>query len=125
MRPLPSDRASLILLNRGLIVTTVLTALIVFANAIIGVESRRDDEWVAHSLALRSNLESFMGLMREAETGQRGYLLTGRSLYLEPYRAAIEQLPQALDRLTALDDRFHEPDHGTGDLLVDSSFAVR
>ena len=24
-----------------------------------------------------------------------------------------------------LDDRFHEPDHGTGDLLVDSSFAVR
>ena len=25
----------------------------------------------------------------------------------------------------ALDDRFHEPDHGTGDLLVDSSFAVR
>jgi hypothetical protein len=26
---------------------------------------------------------------------------------------------------TGLDDRFHEPDHGTGDLLVDSSFAVR
>jgi hypothetical protein len=25
----------------------------------------------------------------------------------------------------SLDDRFHEPDHGTGDLLVDSSFAVR
>jgi hypothetical protein len=25
----------------------------------------------------------------------------------------------------ALDDRFHEPDHGTGDLLVDSSFAVK
>jgi hypothetical protein len=24
-----------------------------------------------------------------------------------------------------LDDRFHEPDHGTGDLLADSSFAVR
>jgi transposase-like protein len=28
-------------------------------------------------------------------------------------------------KLRALDDRFHEPDHGTGDLLVDSSFAVR
>ena len=27
--------------------------------------------------------------------------------------------------MAALDDRFHEPDHGTGDLLVDSSFAVR
>jgi hypothetical protein len=28
-------------------------------------------------------------------------------------------------RAAVLDDRFHEPDHGTGDLLVDSSFAVR
>ena len=28
-------------------------------------------------------------------------------------------------RYKGLDDRFHEPDHGTGDLLVDSSFAVR
>ena len=27
--------------------------------------------------------------------------------------------------LRVLDDRFHESDHGTGDLLVDSSFAVR
>jgi hypothetical protein len=30
-----------------------------------------------------------------------------------------------LDGLALLDDRFHEPDHGTGDLLVDSSFVVR
>jgi CHASE3 domain sensor protein len=102
MRPLPSNQKSLTLLNRGLIVTTVLTALIVFASAIIGIESRRDNQWVAHSLAVRSTLGDFMGLMREAETGQRGYLLTGRSLYLEPYRAAIEQLPQTLDRLAAL-----------------------
>ena len=32
------------------------------------------------------------------------------------------ELEAALDRL---DEQFHEPDHGTGDLLVDSSFAVR
>jgi signal transduction histidine kinase/CheY-like chemotaxis protein len=102
MRPLSSNQTSLTLLNRGLIVTTVLTALIVLASAITGVESGRDNQWVAHSLAVRSTLENFMGLMREAETGQRGYLLTGRSLYLEPYRAAIEQLPQTLDRLAAL-----------------------
>jgi hypothetical protein len=34
--------------------------------------------------------------------------------------------PSSLAHLAPfLDDRFHEPDHGTGDLLVDSSFAVR
>jgi hypothetical protein len=36
--------------------------------------------------------------------------------------AATEAYKQ---RHPKLDDRFHEPDHGTGDLLVDSSFAVR
>jgi len=38
-----------------------------------------------------------------------------------------ETTPQTLANFGAgtLDDRFHEPDHGTGDLLVDSSFAVR
>jgi hypothetical protein len=34
-------------------------------------------------------------------------------------------VPRLLEQLGSLDDRFHESDHGTGDLLVDSSFAVR
>ena len=33
--------------------------------------------------------------------------------------------PTVADVTSELDDQFHEPDHGTGDLLVDSSFAVR
>ena len=36
--------------------------------------------------------------MQSAETGQRGYLLTGRDVYLAPYRTAVEQLPPMLDR---------------------------
>ena len=27
--------------------------------------------------------------MKDAETGQRGYLLTGKESYLEPYTAAV------------------------------------
>lgn len=37
-----------------------------------------------------------------AETGQRGYLLTGRETYLEPFRLAERELPQNLDRLRSL-----------------------
>ena len=37
-----------------------------------------------------------------AETGQRGYLLTGRDTYLEPFRLAERELPQYLDRLRSL-----------------------
>jgi hypothetical protein len=37
----------------------------------------------------------------------------------------LRGITRRLPYLAELDDRFHEPDHGTGDLLVDSSFAVR
>jgi PAS domain S-box-containing protein len=36
----------------------------------------------------------------DAETGQRGYLLTGEEAYLAPYRAAIKQLDRATARLS-------------------------
>jgi hypothetical protein len=39
---------------------------------------------------------------------------------LDDRRGTLPEFPADV-----LDDRFHEPDHGTGDLLVDSSFAVR
>jgi phage terminase large subunit-like protein len=39
--------------------------------------------------------------------------------------SVLEALQPDPTRRDTLDDRFHEPDHGTGDLLVDSSFAVR
>ena len=42
-----------------------------------------------------------------------------------PYSLLIVALDEVLNLFKKLDDRFHEPDHGTGDLLVDSSFAVR
>lgn len=40
-------------------------------------------------------LERFMSLMTDLETGQRGFVITGRSEYLEPYKAALIQLPAA------------------------------
>jgi CHASE3 domain sensor protein len=34
--------------------------------------------------------------IQDAERGQRGYLITGRESYLEPYNSAKEHLPQLL-----------------------------
>ncbi len=45
-------------------------------------------------------------LLQDAESGQRGYLLTGQQRYLEPYKDAINRMPDAmngLDQLAALD----------------------
>jgi PAS domain S-box-containing protein len=41
-------------------------------------------------------------LLKDAETGQRGYLYTGDSKYLAPYSAAIGQVPSHIDALAKL-----------------------
>jgi signal transduction histidine kinase/CheY-like chemotaxis protein len=93
------ERRILTLLNRSLIATTLLAALIVAAAFWLGARSRTDDQWVRHSLEVRGQLTRVLSLVQSAETGQRGYLLTSRELYLGPYQMALEQLPPTLDHL--------------------------
>jgi signal transduction histidine kinase len=54
----------------------------------------------AHRSQLREQaLNEFAGRITDAESAQRGYLLTGESAYLTPYAAAVAQVDQGLDRL--------------------------
>ena len=54
----------------------------------------------AHRSQLRGEaLNEFAGLITDAESAQRGYLLTGESSYLTPYANAVTRVGQALDRL--------------------------
>jgi two-component system, cell cycle sensor histidine kinase and response regulator CckA len=46
--------------------------------------------------------ESLLNRMRDAETGQRGFLLTGQQDYLNPYKAALEHLPAESSELAGL-----------------------
>ena len=86
------------LLNRSLVATTMLAGLIVAAAFWLGSRNKSDDDWVRHSLEVRAQLTRVLSLVQSAETGQRGYLLTGQDLYLEPYQMALAQLPDALQR---------------------------
>ncbi|MDO3641386.1 PAS domain S-box protein [Mucilaginibacter sp. L3T2-6] len=63
---------------------------------------------VAHSDQVIEKLEKVLSVMKDAETGQRGFLLTGRSEYLEPYNGAYHEallLSSELGRLTAGNNR--------------------
>ena len=99
MKPPLTDSDPLSNLNRSLIVTTVLAALIVGAAFWLGARNKSDDEWVVHSLAVRGQLTRILSLVQSAETGQRGYLLTGRAEYLAPNKMAVEELPASLDEI--------------------------
>jgi signal transduction histidine kinase len=97
-----SGQRPLALLNRSLVATTVLAALIVAAAFLLGARNETDDAWVRHSLEVRAQLTRVLSLMQSAETGQRGYLLTGQELYLQPYQMALDQMPATLDHTAAL-----------------------
>jgi signal transduction histidine kinase/CheY-like chemotaxis protein len=102
VRPLLTDSKPLTLLNRSLFVTAVLAALMLAAAFWLGARNKTDDAWVQHSLAVRAQLIRVLSLVQSAETGQRGFLLTGRDDYLEPYTRAGHELPPNLDRLADL-----------------------
>ena len=46
--------------------------------------------------------EALIDAVRDAETGQRGFLLTGRPEYLEPYQAALDHLTAETSELASL-----------------------
>ena len=56
----------------------------------------------------RSALNELMQSMLDAETGQRGYLLTGNDAYLEPYNDTLKTINQQLDELRGIFSPFPE-----------------
>jgi CheY-like chemotaxis protein/signal transduction histidine kinase len=56
----------------------------------------------SHTYQVLSQLENLNLQLTNAETGQRGYIITGEQRYLEPYNAAIEVLNQKVNELQRL-----------------------
>ena len=52
-----------------------------------------------HARAVVDGTEELLSQLKDAETGQRGYLLTGDEQYLEPYRAALPGIADGLKQL--------------------------
>src|SRR5882757_9246121 len=51
---------------------------------------------VTHTLQVMEQLQTILSLAKDAETGQRGFLLTGEEPYLEPFANAKSQLPEGI-----------------------------
>src|SRR5216684_9412597 len=83
----------------------IATAILVF----VGWQSYQNtarfaeaSEWRKHTYEVLWNLDETVAQLVDAETGQRGYLLTGEESYLEPYRAAIKNIDQTIRDLKSL-----------------------
>ncbi|WP_245519609.1 MULTISPECIES: CHASE3 domain-containing protein [unclassified Mesorhizobium] len=78
-------------------------ALIITARAILAEAQIADRNASREAIETQQLLSSVLSLAQDAETGQRGYLLTGEKSYLLPYQHAVEALPALLKRV---DEKF-------------------
>jgi len=73
-----------------------IVVLIVGARAILAESQIADREASREAIEAQQQLSGLLSLAQDAETGQRGYLLTGEKSYLAPYRHAVDALPALL-----------------------------
>ncbi len=64
--------------------------------------SEENHNWVTHTFEVIQESEKLLGYLRDAETGQRGYLLTGKKEYLKPYFSGVELSKKTLMKLVGL-----------------------
>jgi len=82
-----------------LILLLAICAAVVYHATSSSAENRR---LAQHSIAVMQSAEALLSLTQDAETGQRGYILTRRQQYLGPYQSAMVKIPPAFDTLRGL-----------------------
>ena len=77
-------------------------AILLFINETSYHESRAAIESFEQAQRTRGSVNKLLQNLLDAETGQRGYLLTGDPSYLDPYNSSMNDINQNLDELQRL-----------------------
>lgn len=92
--------------RRNLIAGSVISILILAVTTTaswISIERLMDSQkWVDHTNQVILTLENTLSRTKDAETGQRGYLLTGQEDFLAPYNGAKEDVWDSFGKLGVL-----------------------
>ena len=103
-----SQAATRFAVPRGMLVgfviaalATVLIALVNFRTAQVRAQAV---EAMDETTVTMRHLNLFVSSLKDAETGQRGYLLTGDDTYLQPYNLSLGAMERNMARLKELTD---------------------
>ena len=81
--------------KRNLIIGYSVSLLLLIVSAVASYVSIRSlltsAELVSHTNQVQKKVEEVMSLLKDAETGQRGYLLTNEEVFLESYNGAYDK----------------------------------
>ena len=98
MRAKTKDTLVPVLLSAAILVVA-LNALFAFHSVNVLLDSER---WVQHTWQVIYQVELIMSSAKDAETGARGFLITGSDAYLEPATTARRELPGELDAFESM-----------------------
>jgi len=89
--------------SRNMRVTVLVTTAVLLMCGLVSYVALRASAAASHAIADTEDtllsLERVLSVARDAETGQRGFLLTGDVQYLQPYYAAIGSLSDRMGTL--------------------------
>lgn len=92
--------------NHKIIAPFVVVSLMIALGIAITFQAFRQIETTAeerkNSFVLLNHGDDFLSALKDAETGQRGFLLTGDEDFLEPYVAVRDQIDGSLEELRQL-----------------------
>jgi len=81
---------------RSLVIAAGLLLLILAAALVLRAETARSRQAVITAMNLERSLSSLLSAIQDAETGQRGFLITNDETYLSPYLTSLKSTPEAL-----------------------------
>lgn len=110
----------------GIIAVSV---LLVFAGAVLYSALKDSNEKAAqveHANEVLTGLEATFSILKDGETGQRGYIITGQESYLEPFREADQHAGANMARLKMLTEtsEFHREKLAAAEPLIEAKFTL-
>src|SRR5690349_16325535 len=93
----PRSRAWLPLPALAALIAAGIAVLVIAGQSFRALAERSEAaEAVNHTNEVQDHLHRFLSAMKDAETGQRGFLLTGEESYLGPYLLALGDITTEL-----------------------------
>lgn len=125
--PAPEGRSDTSFFRRVLLFGSAFLVLAILTRLLYSDFDRERDRqrWVTHSYQVLDAIHVLMSNLQDAETGQRGYLLTGDASYREPFQSAVRgerSARESLRQLTA-GEPFQQSNMETVDRLVEAQFS--
>src|SRR5882762_2476765 len=93
-------------LNKKILSGFIICSMVMFVVAIISFRNSEKfidtNQWVNHTHEVLYELDQISGSAVDAETGARGFVITGEENYLEPYNTSRATLAEHVNKATAL-----------------------